>query len=244
VPTPEENYVGKGDYLETGRLFLGYFRQWANLERNERVLDVGCGIGRMATPLTEYLTHGHYDGIDVVPHAIVWCQRHISSRYPRFRFQLIDVRNGLYNASGQIDAAKYRFPFGHESFDFVFLASVFTHMLPAEIDNYLAEVSRVLRPAGRSFISYFLLNDVSRANLGQARSTLVFQPSAGVFRTTAPETPESAVAFEEDYVRSLYRKHGLVSRPTLYGKWCGRRDGLDYQDFIVAEKTVWTAGRP
>ena len=32
----------------------------------ERVLDIGCGIGRMARPLTPYLTPpGAYDGFDI-----------------------------------------------------------------------------------------------------------------------------------------------------------------------------------
>ena len=48
------------------------------------VLDVGCGIGRMAIPLARYLnTDGKYEGFDIIPENIAWCQRAITPRYPQ-----------------------------------------------------------------------------------------------------------------------------------------------------------------
>lgn len=43
------------------------------------------------------------------------------------------------------------------SFDFVFLTSVFTHLLPEDMNNYFSEVVRVLTHARRCLITYFLL---------------------------------------------------------------------------------------
>jgi hypothetical protein len=59
-------FVGPGDYRKTGEEFLGYFRSLGRLKPTDRVLDLGCGIGRMAVPLTRYLTTGSYEGIDIV----------------------------------------------------------------------------------------------------------------------------------------------------------------------------------
>ena len=36
------------------------------LKPEHRVLDIGCGVGRVALPLTRYLTSGTYDGFDIV----------------------------------------------------------------------------------------------------------------------------------------------------------------------------------
>jgi hypothetical protein len=45
------------------------------------------------------------------------------------------------------------------------------------------------------------------------------------------------VAFEENYIRTLYGKYGLrIMEPIHYGSWCGRRNFLSYQDIIVASK--------
>jgi hypothetical protein len=44
-------YVGKGDFRATGEEFRGHFRDLADLQAEDRVLDIGCGIGRMARAL-------------------------------------------------------------------------------------------------------------------------------------------------------------------------------------------------
>src|SRR5207302_10777966 len=53
--------VGDGDYIEIGEEFFRYFVDIAGLKPQDRVLDVGCGTGRMAQPLTKYLKCGSYD---------------------------------------------------------------------------------------------------------------------------------------------------------------------------------------
>ena len=37
--------------------------------------------------------------------------------------------------------------------------SVFTHMRRREVANYLSEISRVLKPNGKCYITYFLINE-------------------------------------------------------------------------------------
>jgi SAM-dependent methyltransferase len=138
-------------------------------------LDVGSGIGRMALPLTRYLSErGTYDGIEIVPSGVKWCRKAITPRHPNFRFHEIDVYNLEYNPKGRLKADEYRFPFPDASFDFMFLTSIFTHMLPRDIENYVGELGRVAAPGARCFITLFLLNEESRSAIRKGGLALHF----------------------------------------------------------------------
>jgi len=190
----------------------------------------------MARPLTRYLASGSYEGIDIVPHGIKWCQRNISERYPNFRFQLADVRNLMYNPQGRFEAAEYRFPCVDADFDFTCLTSVFTHMRKREMEHYLHEIARTLRPSGRCLATYFFLNDESRALIEADRSSLdIRYPLDGCW-TGDKDVPELAVGFDEEYVRKLYADLGFAVETVRYGEWCGRQEYLSYQDIIVARR--------
>ena len=51
-------------------------------------------------------------------------------------------------AGGTVAASEFVFPFADASFDFVSLTSVFTHMLPVDLEHYAGQIARVLRPEG------------------------------------------------------------------------------------------------
>ena len=190
----------------------------------------------MARPLTTYLTSGSYQGFDVMADGIRWCRRAISSRHKNFHFEVADIYNGVYNPSGRSSASNYRFPFEDAHFDFVFLTSVFTHLLPDDVENYLREVSRVMKPGGRCLTTFFLLNPESRSLINAGRSTFAFTIDNGRYATVAGESSEAAIAYDEAYVSNLFDENGLRHRDVRYGNWCRRADGFDYQDLIFATK--------
>lgn len=230
-------FVGNGDFRKQGDEFLKYFIELGGLKPTHRILDVGCGIGRMAIPLTKFLTTGSYEGFDIIPRGIKWTNKQISSKYPNFHFQLADVYNEWYNPGGKCDADQYKFPFANESFDFVFLTSVFTHMLPTDMNNYFSEIVRVLRPKGKSLITYFLINNQSRALITQKRSKFDFVHRDEGYWTISLAKPESAIAYDEEHIRNDYRTSKMtIIDPIQYGSWSGREKSLSFQDIIVAEK--------
>jgi SAM-dependent methyltransferase len=230
--------VGGGDFEATGEEFLGYFIELCALKPTESVLDMGCGCGRMALPLTRYLqSEGRYVGMDIVRKSIEWCQKHISTRYPNFEFQHADLYNKRYNPAGTHLAQDYTFPLESRSFDFIFLTSVFTHMLPQEVENYLREIARLLKDEGRVLLTFFLLNETQHALAERGKNAINFQFGRGVYRIRDEEVPESAVAYDEGYVRGLFSRQGLtVKEPVIYGTWSGRSDGLSLQDIVIASK--------
>jgi ubiquinone/menaquinone biosynthesis C-methylase UbiE len=112
-------------------------------------------------------------------------------------------------------------------------------MLTLDMNNYLSEISRVLKKNGRCLISYFLLNSESRALIDAHLSSLNFHHVLENCRVNDMANPEIAVAYEEEYIRGLYSKLGLeIVRPIKYGLWCGRKPYLSYQDIIVASKEL------
>jgi SAM-dependent methyltransferase len=226
------------DFKQNGAEFLRYYVELCGLRPDEKILDVGSGIGRKTLPLVDYLNErGSYDGLELVKSGVDWCTEQYTQRYPNFRFHLIDVYNELYNPSGKYKATEYQFPFADGQFDFVVLNSVFTHMVAEEVEHYLGEIARVLKPGGRCLISFFLLNDESLKLIADGKSTIELRHELGPGRALSRERPELAIGFDEGFVNALYERLGLgIKEPVYYGSWCGRAEYLSYQDLIVAFK--------
>jgi SAM-dependent methyltransferase len=145
----------------------------------------------------------------------------------------------MYNPDGGRAAADYSFPYASATFDMVMLKSVFTHMMPADLSRYMSEVGRVLKPGGRSVISYFLLNDESRRYIarGADKMGLVHELEGDrLCRIANLEVPEAVVAHDEARIRGMYADAGMSLSEVVYGDWCGRQSLLGLQDFIVGIK--------
>ena len=240
VPPPEAMFDGPQGYdhfKSNGEEFLAIYRDWCGLRQDEVMLDIGSGIGRKTLPLTHYFdTHARYDGIDPMPQGVEWCRSRIAPRFPNFRFQRMDVRNRLYNPNGSVDAIDFVFPFGDDSFTFVTLGSVFTHLVPAEVDHYLGEIRRMLRPKGRCLASFFLLNDESLQLIAEKKSKQSLPFRFGDCLIQDEHLPESAIAHPEAWVAERYRAHGLTIQRIAYGSWCGRTEFLSCQDLVLCMK--------
>jgi SAM-dependent methyltransferase len=237
LPPPHlRRYVGPLESFESsGAEFMDHLRVLAELQPDERVLDLGCGCGQMALHLEKYLDeNAGYVGVDINRPSIRWCQRNIGARRSNFQFAHIDVRNLAYNPDGTHRAETYQFPFDERSFDLILLKSVFTHMRPPEVSNYLREVSRLLKSNGRCLATFFLLNEEQARLALQGANDVEFKYGEGVWRYRLEQSPESAVAYDESYVMELLAEHGLtLKRPVYYGRWSGRQDGLSYQDILL-----------
>ncbi len=106
------------------------------LKKDDYLIDVGCGSGRLARPLSEYLT-GKYLGIDVVPELVDYARTLV--RRPDWRFE---VARGL------------SIPEEDGKADMVCFFSVLTHLLHEESYTYLMEAKRVLKRGGKVVFSF------------------------------------------------------------------------------------------
>jgi SAM-dependent methyltransferase len=225
-------FVGAGDFRQMGEDFKRFFVELGGLKPEDDVLDVGSGIGRMAVPLLGHLD-GRYEGFDVYPAGIRWCRKQITPRNPRFRFQLADIKNELYNPNGRNDASEYRFPYDDASFDFAIATSVFTHLLPADAGNYLDEVGRVLRAGGTCFATFFLLD---REQPAGDDAQLDFRIEGNGYRSTNASTPEVAVAYTRADTDRMLASAGLTLGSFYRGSWTGHESGTGFQDILVLVK--------
>jgi len=234
---PQEliDLVGGGDFVKVGNEFLNLYVEQGGLYPEADVLDLGCGCGRMAVPLSGFLTSGSYRGFDAHAEAIAWCQEHISTQHSNFQFEHVDAYSSRYNPSGTVRAETYRFPYREEQFDFAFASSLFTHLLSAETRNYLAETKRVLRAGGRALFTFFLLDPDALRLTSAGRTKLRFStPAEGCYVAVADD-PARAVAYTPEAVESLFTAAGLTIQHIHPGRWPGRERGLTYQDLVVAQ---------
>lgn len=129
-----ESAVG-GEFIAIGRLEFELLRS-LGLKAGGTVVDVGCGSGRLALPLSA-LPGVSYIGTDVVPDLLEHARR-ITAR-PDWRFELT---KGL------------SIPCGDDSADFACFFSVLTHLTHEDSFRYLREARRVLKPGGRIVLSF------------------------------------------------------------------------------------------
>lgn len=177
------------------------------LSRESRVLDVGCGVGRLAIGIISRLGElTKYRGIDVSEPAIEWCRRHLSAEHPGFQFVHIDVRNPRYNPAGREIQPGFELPFAEQEFDIIYLYSVFSHMTTADVRAYLREFRRVLAPGGRVFLTGFLEEKVPEMSVNPA----------GYRRKWSGEL--HCVRYERGFFERLTREQGFGVERFEYGQ--------------------------
>lgn len=137
---PQELWAVHADYLETGERHSQTMRELCAkhgvpIADGVRVLDFGCGSGRVLRHLVDVTESGEVWGADLDSERIDWCRSNLT---PPFRFITTDTAPHL--------------PFEDNYFDLVFAGSVFTHITDQD-DSWLMELRRITRPGGLLYLS-------------------------------------------------------------------------------------------
>ncbi len=165
----------------------------------DSVLDFGCGCGRLARQLLQQDPRPRrYLGIDLHRGMIQWCQRNLQPLHSDFRFVHHDCFNAGFNPEGK--ETLIPFPVADQSVTLVIAWSVFTHLLQDQIEFYLREISRVLRPEGYAVTTWFFFDKRLFPMMQSFQNALYINP----------RDPTNAVICDREWLRGLLKAAGLV----------------------------------
>ena len=247
-PPKGDIYTGSGgDFIDTGRQQFNLLERYVGLKPDDQVLDIGSGIGRTAVPFTRFLNeNGRYEGFDVVEKGVNWCNTKIKRDHPNFNFTYTPLKNDFYNSASPASASEFRFPYADEQFDLAFLFSVFTHMQTEEIDHYLTEIFRVLKPGGKCLATFFLYKEEDEevsANPGiqfpikkegyRLMDEKVTMAAIAISRRKLEQMLGGGVALEVIQEVEGFWRQEQWQHPTKTNQISG---GLSYQDIVVLGK--------
>ena len=238
---PRDMWEGPNDPLYW---FFGYFWEYrayltllCELRVDHSVLELGCSHGRTMLALLEYLQPpGRYEGLDINPKKIEFAQNNIHPRYPHFNFTVADVYNSFYNRQGRQRADTYRFPYVDGSFDVVYAASVFTHLVPRDAANYLKESRRVLRQDGLCLFSFFVLDYYRGPGTSTTRIYEFDHPLADCDEVAVydAQVPDNVIAYKSNLINKMASEAGFKVLRIIPGFWSkAHKLAVNEQDLIL-----------
>jgi len=177
----------------------------------ERVLDFGCGCGRIARQLIQQRPRpSRYEGIDLHPGMVRWCQANLAPTTDGFSFQHHDVFSACFNPTLGLPKM-LPLPVGDDEFSLALAWSVFTHLTQSQTEHYLAELSRALDDTGSILSTWFFFDKAAYPMIPDELNALYINEL----------DLSSAVIFHRPWVLSLIESCGLtvtaVIPPTIRG---------------------------
>lgn len=157
-----------------------------------RILDWGCGCGRVARHLAPLARS--FCGCDIDAENITWCREHLPGRY-------------------SASSLRPPLPYDGEAFDLIFGVSVFTHFRSELEALWLTELERVAAPGALLLMTIHGQTTVDYARLGPAdrRALLKSIERKGILCNGRNNSLDGHVAHEDEYV-NVFHSHRYIQR--------------------------------
>jgi SAM-dependent methyltransferase len=188
--------------INAAKWLCGYFSQYTRLE-NKKILDWGCGPGRIIRHLPQLIGHDcEYYGTDYNSESIEWCSKNL----PGIHFN----RNSL--------APDLPYPDGY--FDIIYGLSIFTHLSEQMHRDWYHELYRILKPGGIMFLT--TQGDNYKVKLTPAE-LIRYNNGDLVVRGNVKEGHRTFSAFQpSNYMRKLFSNLEIldhIETPPEKGRW-------------------------
>ncbi len=234
IPSRTQYFIG-GDFIKQGMDFFGSIKKFTPICPGSTVLDIGCGIGRLAFQLKDYLSEeGQYFGFDINKSGIDWCRSNITEGMSNFEVRCIDLYNIEYNPGGKLSPLTFKFPYEKNKFDVVFATSVFSHMQENALLNYLSEINRVLRPSGIFLATMYIYDPDQKED--ESIVERKFWYSFPNYRISDKYNPEYRIAYDIDFLSDHIVKLNFSSVSWKKGRWRKSPESGIFQDILILKK--------
>jgi SAM-dependent methyltransferase len=214
VHTKDLNHFKVGS-LQTFAQFMKAACQYTNFLSAQRILDWGCGCGRLSSHFLSFLEGPEVFGCDIDPYAIEWCNNNIQS--------------GTFSVINPLPPTEYCSDF----FDIIFSYSVFTHLTREVQHAWLSEMQRIIKPGGLFIATTH--GDFALQFLMQSTSPTI--PDDGIIDTILDSTLDEIAP--KDYYRATFQTKEYTLRE--FGKYFNiisyiERGAMNFQDMIIMRK--------
>lgn len=182
-----------------------------------RVVDVGCGTGRLTAQLCAAGCYVH--GVDVAPAMLEVASRELAQYPGRWALSVGDARE-LPIVDGWADAAIAGWVLGH-------LTETYPQRWPDELERAIAEMDRVVKPGGRQVV----VDTLGTAKKDPAAPN----PSLGEYHTALEAMGFAKTILATDYrFASIEESIELLDWFFRLGSWA-----RSHNDPLVPEFTGW-----
>lgn len=235
--------VGGGDPELIAKEVVTVIEKYTNLASSESILDMGCGCGRIAAALTQYVDREtRYLGIDIVPGLIDFARTFITPRFPSFHFALLNESNTSYDSwrrkGDNIGIANLAEAVPAQSIDLAISVSLFTHLDFAPALAMLTSIRNGLKNDGRVFMTVFVLDASARDGVAAGQTAFSFKqrtPSGKLFAERSDD-PTFAVAYDDGLLDELIRSAGFQLERHVRGYWSIGGTGETFQDALILRR--------
>lgn len=234
--------VGGADPEAVGAACFQLIDSHLQLAPDSKILDFGCGIGRVLHYVATQRKISQIVGMDIMPDVIEFCRTHIAPSNQYAHFELIADTNDHYDRFGtnrgitkEQNRNKYQ-----DYFDEVYAFSVFTHVDYDDFSSLLADIRNFLKPGGKFLFSAFALTNHSKSMIDLKRTQFGFEEGgferSGAIIVGKHDDRLAFIGYELSIIEKFIFDAGLVLNTFEAGTWTGSGVGRSLQDLFVCER--------
>jgi SAM-dependent methyltransferase len=246
------DWVGGSDPEAVGDICYKILKRYIEINDNSKLLDFGCGIGRVALSVLKHTPHiNRMTGLDIVPQLVNFCRENISAAFPQTHFQLVKGSNDHYDHFIAAAPTKSVYEDGalstlSASFTGAYAFSVFTHVEIADFGPLLRSLFEYLKPGGELLFTAFLLTPLSRNAIDTKTALFAFgdcgYESNGRIFVGNKKDRLGFIAYDVSSIEQITYEAGLTITHIEHGAWTGAGFSSSLQDVIVCRRPLDKTG--